>query len=255
MKKKRKKNSKRKSLGESSEERAGRGEKDRKKETSEAECIQSKKACYGAAIPSEAKNDIASGRERASGRESGEINRKQMRGSNGAEYIQREKACSEAAIPSQAHPIWASSCSMPVSLAAVKMKIVASATPAVPFSIRKARGRSGELGLWVYPGEVLRLLPTCFQRQGLARNGLTRLHNEWRVDFPLYYTWRYLQPTIRSPAYPLCSVLRYTTTDYPVCSTLSGDHMFNRLTPLLYLAILHPTICSALYGAILQPTL
>jgi hypothetical protein len=34
---------------------------------------------------------------------------------------------------------------MPMCLAAVKIKIVAKATPTVPFSIRRARGRSGEL--------------------------------------------------------------------------------------------------------------
>jgi hypothetical protein len=39
-------------------------------------------------------------------------------------------------------------CSMPVCLAAVKMKLVAEATPAVPFFSRQVRGRSGELGLW-----------------------------------------------------------------------------------------------------------
>jgi hypothetical protein len=53
-------------------------------------------------------------------------------------------------------------CSMPVSLVSVKMNIVAKATPAVPFSIRKARGRSGELRLWLCPGELSRLLLACF---------------------------------------------------------------------------------------------
>jgi hypothetical protein len=43
------------------------------------------------------------------------------------------------------------SCSMLVYLAAVKTKMVAKATPAVSFSSRKSRGRSGELGLWVCP--------------------------------------------------------------------------------------------------------
>jgi hypothetical protein len=43
------------------------------------------------------------------------------------------------------------SCFMPVCLAAVKIKKVAKATPAVTFSIRKARGWTGELGLWVCP--------------------------------------------------------------------------------------------------------
>jgi hypothetical protein len=33
----------------------------------------------------------------------------------------------------------------------------------------KARGRSGELGLWVCPGELSRLLLACFRRQGLDR--------------------------------------------------------------------------------------
>jgi hypothetical protein len=40
------------------------------------------------------------------------------------------------------------SCFMPVCQPAVKMKIVVKATLTVPFSIRKTRGRSGELGLW-----------------------------------------------------------------------------------------------------------
>ena len=44
------------------------------------------------------------------------------------------------------------SCPKPVCLAAVKMKIIAKATPAVLLSIRKARGRSGELGLMGVPG-------------------------------------------------------------------------------------------------------
>ena len=82
------------------------------------------------------------------------------------------------------------SCSMPVCLAAVKMKIFAKATPAVPLSIRKARGWSGELGLWLCPGEMSRLLLACFRRQGLDRHGLERLHNGWRVDYPLYYACR-----------------------------------------------------------------
>jgi hypothetical protein len=44
-------------------------------------------------------NDIASGSERASRRESEEVNRKQMSESNGAEYIQTERFCYEAAQP------------------------------------------------------------------------------------------------------------------------------------------------------------
>ena len=58
-------------------------------------------------------------------------------------------------------------CSTPVCLTAVK--IVAKATSTVPFSIRKARGRSGELGLRVCPGELSRRSLACFRRQGLDR--------------------------------------------------------------------------------------
>jgi hypothetical protein len=70
------------------------------------------------------------------------------------------------------------SCLMPLYQTAVKMKTVAKATPAVkmktvnkatpviPFSIKKARNRSGELAaLWVYPGELSRFLLACFRRQ------------------------------------------------------------------------------------------
>jgi hypothetical protein len=59
------------------------------------------------------------------------------------------------------------SCPKPVCLAAVKTKIIAKATPAIPFSIRKARGRSGELGLWVCPGDLLRLLLAYFRHRGI----------------------------------------------------------------------------------------
>jgi hypothetical protein len=55
------------------------------------------------------------------------------------------------------------------------MKIVAKATPAVPLSIRKAQGQSGELGLWVGPGELPRHLLACSQRQGLVRRDDTSL--------------------------------------------------------------------------------
>jgi hypothetical protein len=44
--------------------------------------------------------------------------------------------------------------------------------------------------------------------------------------------------------YPFCFLWRYTPTDYLLCSTLFGDTMYNRLSALLYLAILPPTIRS-----------
>ena len=115
------------------------------------------------------------------------------------------------------------SCSMPVYLAAVRMQIVATATPAVPFSTRKARGRSGELGLCVCPGELSRLLLACFRRQGLDRHSLKRLHNEWRVD-------------------------------YHIRCTMPVDYC-NRLSALLCLAIYNNRLSAVLYSkAILQPT-
>jgi hypothetical protein len=53
----------------------------------------------------------------------------------------------------------------------------------------------------------------------------------------------------------LCSVCRYTATDYLPCSTLSSDTLYNRLSALLYLSMLQPTIrstnsllCCALSG-------
>jgi hypothetical protein len=47
---------------------------------------------------------IATGRERASRRESGEINRRQIRDCSVAECIQSEEACYEAASQSEAKP-------------------------------------------------------------------------------------------------------------------------------------------------------
>jgi hypothetical protein len=55
--------------------------------------------------------------------------------------------------------------------------------------------------------------------------------------------------------YPLFYVWRYTTTDYLLCSTLAGDSTYTRLSTLLYLSILLPTIHSALSGDILHPTI
>jgi hypothetical protein len=69
-----------------------------------------------------------------------------------------------------------------------------------------------------------------------------------------------LLPTIRSTDFPVCPVWRYTTPDYPMCSTLSvdstADHPIYRLSALICIAILQMTICCALLcPAILQPTI
>jgi hypothetical protein len=71
-----------------------------------------------------------------------------------------------------------------------------------------------------------------------------------------------LQPTIRSPDYPVCSVWRSTTTDYLLCFILSGDTMYNQLSALstfrspLSGDILHPNIpCALLYLATLHSTI
>jgi hypothetical protein len=58
-----------------------------------------------------------------------------------------------------------------------------------------------------------------------------------------------LHPTIRSTDYRLCSVWRYTATDYPMCSTLSvdstNDYPIYRLSALICIAILQTTLlCS-----------
>jgi hypothetical protein len=78
-----------------------------------------------------------------------------------------------------------------------------------------------------------------------------------RLSCVLYSVWRsYVQPTISSALpvditidYPLCSVWCYTTTDSPMCSTLSDNttldytlfyafRYYNRLSTLIYMAIL-----------------
>jgi hypothetical protein len=97
------------------------------------------------------------------------------------------------------------------------------------------------------------------------------LPGDTTLDYPLYYACP-LQLTVRSPDYPLCSVFakcynrlsavlgyllcstisRDTTTEYPLCSTF---RYYNRLSALLCLAILQPTIpCALLYLLILQPS-
>jgi hypothetical protein len=59
--------------------------------------------------------------------------------------------------------LWTPACSMPMSLASVKMKIVAEDSCQVRRIFdQEARGRSGELGLWLCPGELSRLLLACF---------------------------------------------------------------------------------------------
>jgi hypothetical protein len=102
-----------------------------------------------------------------------------------------------------------------------------------------------------------------------------------RVSAVLFSFWRYyVQPTIRSalPAdittnFPLCSVWRYSTPDYPICSTLlclatlrstilctmpvdiTTDNPLSRLSAVLCLAILLPTILfTRLYLLIIQST-
>jgi hypothetical protein len=129
----------------------------------------------------------------------------------------------------------------------------------------------------VCPGKLSRLLLVCFRRQGLDNNGLKRLRNGWRVDYPLYYTCRYHNrltalPTIRSTLYGdvlqlticcalLCvASLQLSITDYPTCSTLSvdstTDYPIYRLSALICLPILQPTIlCALLCLLILQPTI
>jgi hypothetical protein len=59
---------------------------------------------------------------------------------------------------------------------------------------------------------------------------------------------------IRSTDYPLCSGWRYTTPEYPMCSTLP-ERYCNRLSAVICLSILQPTIRSALSGNTLQPTI
>jgi hypothetical protein len=87
----------------------------------------------------------------------------------------------------------------------------------------------------------------------------------------LYSTWGYYaQPTICfalpgdiTTEYSLCSVWRYTTPDYLMCSTLPGDTMYYRLTvdittdyslyvyrlsALLYLAICYTRLSYVIYS-------
>jgi hypothetical protein len=93
-----------------------------------------------------------------------------------------------------------------------------------------------------------------------------------RLSAVLYSVWRYynrlsallylsiLLPTSRSTKLPLCSVWRYCTPDYPMCSILPGaatsDYLIIRLSALICMAILQTTICCALLClAVLQATI
>jgi hypothetical protein len=177
-------------------------------------------------------NDIASGRERASRRESGEINRKQMRGSNGAECIQSEKA-----MESEVKATWSKS----------KQKR----------TIKRKRRRE------LYDGDTI-LCTTdylqCSTMPGVTTTDYplysTCLYVYITTDYPLYSVWRYT--TTNYPMYSTLSV--NSTSDYPICrlsilqstirSALSSDTAtdYPLCSALLCLLILQATIRSTDYS-------